>query len=389
MGHESGDGFLRTFASQLQECAGADIPVARLGGDEFVVVVEAVDAEAKLAAVARSIADIFASRYTHVQGNAFLVSASSGGAVCPRDGNTADELLAKADLALYRAKNKGRGAYVPYQISFKQELEQRRVLEAELDRAVRESEFELWYQPQVRLSNSSIIGVEALIRWRHPTRGVVAPGEFMDVLNGGNLSAGVGAWVLRTACHQGRLWQAAGHNVRVGVNLSPAQLHSKLPQDIARVLAETGFAPHLLELEVTENILLNEDDPTTIDLLHRIRALGVSIAFDDFGTGYASLSYLTRFPLDRLKIDRSFIKDFGENTRNTAIVSAIVDLGKRLGHSVVAEGIENQRCVKLLQDAGCAEGQGYYFGKPMAREHVDELFEARDHSRRCLVASAA
>lgn len=360
-----------------------------MGGDEFVVVIEAVDAEAKLEMVARSIADIFASRYTQVQGSAFLVSASSGGAVYPRDGNTADELLAKADLALYRAKNKGRGAYVPYQISFKEELDQRRVLEAELDRAVREGEFELWYQPQVRLSDASITGVEALIRWRHPTRGVVAPGEFLGVLNAGNLSTNVGAWVLRTACQNGKHWQSAGRNVRVGVNLSPSQLHSQLPQDIERVLAETGFAPHLLEVEVTENILLNEDDPTTIDLLHRIRALGVRIAFDDFGTGYASLSYLTRFPLDRLKIDRSFIRDFGTNARNTAIVTAIIDLGKRLGHSVIAEGVENQGCAKLLQDAGCMEGQGYYFGKPMTREHIDELFEAGNNGLRRLVATAA
>lgn len=388
LGHESGDRFLRTFAKQLQECVGCDVPVARLGGDEFVVVVEDADVDAKLAMLARSIADIFASRYIHVEGSAFLVSASSGGAVYPRDGNTVDELLAKADLALYRAKNKGRGAYVPYQVSFKQELEQRRFLEAELDRGVREGEFELWYQPQVRLSDSSITGLEALIRWRHPTRGVLTPGEFLGVLNTGNLSAKVGAWVLRTACQQGRRWQTAGHNVRVGINLSPTQFHSRLPQDMERVLAETGFAPHLLEVEVTENILLNEDDPTTIDMMHRIRALGVGIAFDDFGTGYASLSYLTRFPLDRLKIDRSFVRDFGKNARNTAIVTAIVELGKRLGHSVIAEGVEDLGCVKLLQDAGCEEAQGYYFGKPMPRENIDKLLAAGNDIR-CCVASAA
>ena len=387
LGHESGDKFLRTFARQLQECAGS-VAVARMGGDEFVLVVEDTDAANKLDALARSISNIFAGRFTQVEGSAFLLSTSCGGAIHPQDASTGEELLAKADLALYRAKDSGKGRYVPYQNSFKEELEQRRVLEAELDRAVRQGEFELWYQPQVNLSDSSMIGVEALLRWRHPTRGVLAPGDFLDVLSSGNLAAAVGAWVLRTACEDGQRWHAAGHSLRVGVNLFPAQFHSGLPQDIERVLIHTGFAARLLELEVTENILLNEDDPKTIEMLHRIRALGVGIAFDDFGTGYASLSYLIRFPLDRLKIDRSFVRDFGQNDRHTAIVNAIVDLGRRLGHSVIAEGIESQGCAKFLQEASCKEGQGYHFGKPMSRGSIDNLLAANNGQLRRAATAA-
>ncbi|NJO35238.1 MAG: EAL domain-containing protein [Rhodospirillales bacterium] len=381
LGHESGDRFLSTFAGQLRMCVDDSAPVARLGGDEFVVLVEGGDVETKLDELVKSIAGMFASRYTNVDGSGFLISATSGAAIYPRDGDTPDELLAKADLALYRAKKEGRGAHVRYHPSFKRDLEQRRLLEAELHRAVQEEEFELMYQPQVRLSDGGIIGAEALIRWRHPVRGLISPGEFLSALNSGNLASAVGTWVLRTACKQGRRWQSAGHGIRVGVNLSPAQFNEKLPYVISDALRETGFSANLLEIEVTENILLNEDDPTTSRQLQRLRNLGVRIAFDDFGTGYASLSYLKRFPLDRLKIDRSFVTDLGSDPRNTAIVAAIVDLGKGLGLSVIAEGVENPHCVKLLREHGCEEGQGYCFGRPMTADEFEHLLGAR--SDRC------
>jgi diguanylate cyclase (GGDEF)-like protein/PAS domain S-box-containing protein len=387
LGHESGDRFLRTFAAQLRICVGDSAPVARLGGDEFVVVIEGGDVEAKLDDLVKSISGIFASRYTDVDGSGFLISAASGAALHPRDGDTPEELLAKADLALYRAKKEGRGAHVRYHSSFKRDLEHRRLLEAELHRAVQEDEFELLYQPQVRLSDGGIIGAEALIRWRHPVRGLISPGEFLHVLNSGNMATTVGTWVLQTACKQGRRWQSAGYDIRVAVNLSPAQFNEELPDIIVGALQETGLSAHLLEVEVTENILLSEDDPTTTKLLQRIRTLGVRIAFDDFGTGYASLSYLRRFPLDRLKIDRSFVSDLGNDPRNTAIVAAIVDLSKGLGLSVVAEGIDNEHCVRLLQEHGCEEGQGFHFGRPMTAEHLEHLMDTRRDQ--CRPATAA
>lgn len=375
LGHDGGDRFLRTFAGRLQECVGSKTPVARLGGDEFVILIEGADAEKEAGEIAHSIAEIFGDHYTYVEGSAFLVSASAGSAVFPRDGNAADELLANADLALYRAKKQGRGTHVRYASSFKQELDHRRTLEAELRRAVEKGELELFYQPQVRLCDASLIGVEALIRWHHPTRGLLLPGQFLQVLHSNKLSELVGTWVLRTACRQAKRWQTLGLDISMGVNVLPSQFRAELPEQIQRVLAETGLTPSLLEVEITENILLNED-ANALELLQQIRNIGVRVALDDFGTGYASLSSLKRFQLDRLKIDRSFVSDLGTDHNNMAIVNAVVELGKRLGLSTIAEGIEDEGCVELLERLGCEQGQGYHFGKPMPANQIDELFIA-------------
>lgn len=377
LGHEAGDQFLCTFAEHLRACVGVKAPIARLGGDEFVVVVEGPDAEAGSKAIARSIADIFGDRHSYIDGNGFLISASIGSAVYPRDADNLDDLMANADLALYRAKRRRPGAHVPYESSFKRDLEHRRNVEAELARAVAENEFELFYQPQVRLCDRHIVGVEALIRWRHPTQGLVPPDQFLEILHACKLSNLVGSWVLRTACEQGYRWQSQGRDLRIGVNISPSQFHAELPATIERVLSQTGLAPDRLEIEVTEQILLKED-ARTIDLLRQIRSLGVRIAFDDFGTGYASLSHLKRFPLDCLKVDRSFVRHLGTDRNNTAITTAIIELGNRMRLCTIAEGIEDEQSAVWLAELGCPEGQGYHFGKPMSVVQMQHLLDAQN-----------
>jgi len=306
------------------------------------------------------------------------VRVSIGAAIYPQDGRTADELLSNSHLAFCRAKTIRRGHHLMFESSIRQELEQRLTLEAELALAVERNEFELFYQPQVRLVDGGLIGAEALIRWHHPVRGLVPPGEFMPVVNATSISEPIAAWVLETACRQARTWELAGHRLRVGVNLSPSQLLSgDLADSVAEILGATGLAPSLLELEVTEDILLL-DEQQMLDTFEKIQELGVRIVFDDFGTGYASLSYLKKFPLDGLKIDRSFVIDLIANSDDAAIVGTTVALSKQMGLSVIAEGIESQASADLLVGMGCEEGQGYYFGRPVPATEFDRKFLRAD-----------
>jgi EAL domain-containing protein (putative c-di-GMP-specific phosphodiesterase class I) len=232
----------------------------------------------------------------------------------------------------------------------------------------------LFYQPQVRLADGGLIGAEALIRWRHPVRGLVSPAEFMPVVNISSISDRIAGWVLQTACRQARAWEQAGHKVRIGINLSPSQLQSNdLATSVAEMLEITGLTPALLELEVTEDILLVDEDKV-LDIFRRIQQLGARIVFDDFGTGYGSLSYLKKFPLDGLKIDRSFVFELLADADDAAIVGSTIGLSKQLGLSVIAEGIENRATADLLVSMGCEEGQGYYFGRPMPAEAFESQF---------------
>jgi EAL domain-containing protein (putative c-di-GMP-specific phosphodiesterase class I) len=301
---------------------------------------------------------------------------SIGAAVFPADGSTADELLSNSHLALSRAKATKRGGHVLFEDAIRRELETRLTLEAELAVAADRNEFELFYQPQLHLADGSLIGAEALIRWRHPVRGLVSPAEFMPVVNTSPISERIADWVLETACTQAAAWERAGRKLRIGVNLSPSQLQSgDLADSVARVLARTGLTATSLELEVTEDILLH-DEQGALDTFLKIQELGVRIVFDDFGTGYASLSYLKKFPLDGLKIDRSFVLGLLGNPDDAAIVGSTVGLSKQLGLSVIAEGIENRATADLLASMGCEEGQGYFFGRPMPAADFERQFLA-------------
>ncbi|MFG3594186.1 EAL domain-containing protein [Bradyrhizobium sp. RDI18] len=379
LGHTCGDLVLRAISQRLTAAIPPAGLVARLSGDEFAIAVPTSDIGENLSRFAEQIGDGFDAPL--LAGNRHLrVKVSIGAAVCPGDGRTAGELLSNAHLALSRAKATNRGGHVVFEDSIRRELETRLTLEAELALAAERNQFELFYQPQFHLADGRLIGAEALIRWRHPVRGLVSPGEFMPVVNTSPISEPIAEWVLRTACTQGAAWERAGHKLRIGVNLSPSQLESgDLAVSVAQVLASTGLGPTSLELEVTEDILLH-DEQGALNTFLEIQELGVRLVFDDFGTGFASLSYLKKFPLDGLKIDRSFVLGLLTNPDDAAIVSSTIGLSKQLGLSVIAEGVEDRATADFLVRMGCEEGQGYFFGKPMP---------ARDFEAKFLTAPAA
>ncbi|MDD1530087.1 histidine kinase [Bradyrhizobium sp. WBOS7] len=373
LGHSSGDLVLRAVAERLRIEVDGKATIARLSGDEFAIALDCADIGEPVSTFAERIAQAFepplaAGTRQH------RIRISGGVAVYPEGGQTADDLLSNAHLALSRAKATRRGGHVLFEAAIRQELENRLTLESELALAADRGEFELFYQPQVRLIDGSLVGAEALIRWRHPVRGYVSPAEFMPVVNTSALSERIANWVMETACRQARAWELSGNNVRVAINLSPSQLQSgDLAHSVAALLKTTGLTSSLLEIEVTEDILLH-DERRVLAMFKRIQDLGVRVLFDDFGTGYASLSYLKKFPLDGLKIDRSFVFGLLTNSDDAAIVGSTIGLSKQLGLTVVAEGIENRATADFLVSLGCEEGQGYFFGRPMPAEAFERQF---------------
>ena len=377
LGHSAGDLVLRAVAERLRTEVDSKALVARLSGDEFAIALDCAGFGEPVAMFAERIARAFnAPLATGTRQH--RVRISMGVAVYPDGGQNADDLLSNAHLALTKAKLTQRGGHVIFESAIRQELESRLTLESELALAADRGEFELFYQPQVRLIDGSLVGAEALIRWRHPVRGYVSPGEFMPVVNTSALSERIASWVMETAGRQARAWELSGHAVRVAINLSPSQLHSgDLAHSVAELLRTTGLTPSLLEIEVTEDILLH-DEVRVLDMFKRIQQLGVRILFDDFGTGYASLSYLKKFPLDGLKIDRSFVIDLLADSDDAAIVGSTIGLSKQLGLTVVAEGIENRATAAFLVSMGCEEGPGYFFGRPMPSEAFARTFLAAE-----------
>jgi diguanylate cyclase (GGDEF)-like protein/PAS domain S-box-containing protein len=373
LGNTCGDLVLRAISQRLTGVIPPAGLVARLSGDEFAIAVPTSDIGENLSRFAERIADGFDAPL--LAGNRHLrVKVSIGAAICPGDGRTAEELLSNAHLALSRAKATNRGGHVLFEDSIRRELETRQTLEAELALAAERNEFELFYQPQLHLADGRLIGAEALIRWRHPVRGLVSPAEFMPIVNTSPISERIAEWVLQTACAEGAAWERAGHKLRIGVNLSPSQFESgDLALSVAQVLASTGLSPTSLELEVTEDILLH-DEQGALKTFLEIQELGVRLVFDDFGTGFASLSYLKKFPLDGLKIDRSFVLGLLSNADDAAIVSSTIGLSKQLGLSVIAEGIEDRATADFLVRMGCKEGQGYFFGRPMPASEFEAKF---------------
>ena len=376
-GHACGDFVLRAVAQRIKECVPGATVTARLSGDEFAVVVQNLSVSHDLDVIAERIVNSLRARPIVVGDQQLFIDCSVGVASFPLSGMSVDELYANADLALYKAKEQKRGGHVVYRPEIRRALEMRRNLENELREAVVNEEFELYYQPQIRMTDGIVVGAEALIRWNHPERGVLPPDQFLQVLNDGIYADDIGRWVLECACKQARTWEKSGAALRVGVNLSPNHFRTDdLAETVDDVLSKTELKPSLLELEVTENILL-EDDDRTVKILNRIREIGVSLAFDDFGTGYASLSHLKRFPLDRIKIDRSFVRDIAVDPEDASIVRAIIGLGRLLGLSVIAEGIEESEQLTFLAKQRCQEAQGYLFGRPMASENFEHFLETR------------
>lgn len=379
LGHAAGDQVLEVAAQRLAAHAGAHDVVARLGGDEFALLLGQVcSAEAAMALARRVVEDL--SQPIEVEGRRIQMGASVGVALAPDHADNADELLRAADMALYEAKSAGRGIAALYRHDMKQVLLEKRALELELRSALTNSEFELHYQPLHQLSTDRIAGFEALLRWRHPVRGMIAPGAFIGLAEQSGLIVQIGEWVLREALAEAATW--AG-DLTVAVNVSAVQMRGDdLLRQVVSALSATGLDPRRLELEITETVLM-QDQEACIALLHRLRALGVRIALDDFGTGYSSLNYLRSFPFDKIKIDRCFIEDLCQGGESGAIVESVLDLAARLNMQTIAEGVEDAAQLAALRERGCAQVQGYLISKALP---ADELPVQRVAGKRVVTA---
>jgi len=373
LGHGVGDQLLQAVALRLQEGIRRSDTLARLGGDEFILMMPNAPDFRSISVVAQKLLGLLTLPFD-LEGKELFISASIGVTMFPTDGKESDSLLSHADLALYAAKEKGRNAFCFYSEQMDQTTQERRELEARLRQALQNKEFFLDYQPQYDLTGNRLVSVEALARWRDPERGLIPPDKFIRIAEEAGHIHQLGEWVLLEACRQAQQWQNDGFApIRVAVNLSGKQFQQANIIDIIdRVLAETSLDPHLLELELTESILM-EKAQDTVSILVDFKVRGIKLAIDDFGTGYSSLSYLKFFPLDRLKIDRSFVRDIAEDPDDAAIVNAIIGLSHSLGLKVIAEGVETEEQLSFLKKQGCDEVQGYYFARPLSPEKVAEL----------------
>jgi diguanylate cyclase (GGDEF)-like protein/PAS domain S-box-containing protein len=378
LGHPIGDRLLQEVARRLTSVSDGT-RVYRLGEDEFVLVLENCGDPLVAAEVVEAALERLTTQFD-LDGHRLFIAASVGLAIAPAHGSNVDDLIANADLALYDAKAAGGRLCRLYVPTLRARAKHRRELDTELRRACAKQEFVLYFQPQVRSSDGAVIGAEALLRWHHPDRGILAPGAFIDALCESAVAIETGRWILATACKTAASWRAKGlPPIRMGVNLFPAQFRNgSLLQDVEYALSESGLPPEALELEITENIALGREEGTLAPL-KALRAKGIGIAFDDFGTGYASLSYLTRYPLTRIKIDRSFIQKIGTQSarEDTAIVRSIIVMGRNLGLEVIAEGVETAAQADFLEAQGCHELQGFLFSKPLPADAFEYFLQSR------------
>jgi diguanylate cyclase (GGDEF)-like protein/PAS domain S-box-containing protein len=369
LGHPSGDKLLRQVAERMSGCLRDGDTIARLGGDEFAILQGGVKLPDDAIALAARLIETVSAPFD-LDGDEVVIGISIGIAIAPTDATDADRLLKNADMALYRAKADGRGTYRFFEPRMDALLQARRSLELDLRKALVNGEFELYYQPLINLVSQEISGFEALIRWSHPRRGLVAPLEFIPLAEETGLIVPIGEWVLRQACSEAMKWP---NHVSIAVNLSPAQFRMRnLFQMVMSALAQSGLTARRLELEITESVLLVDND-STLATLHQLRNLGVRISMDDFGTGYSSLSYLRSFPFDKIKIDRSFVHGLASNADSKAIIRAVTGLGTSLGITTTGEGVETLEELEYLRGEGCTEAQGYFFSKPKPAREVLKL----------------
>ncbi|MGD1896857.1 MAG: putative bifunctional diguanylate cyclase/phosphodiesterase [Phormidesmis sp.] len=373
LGHAAGDCLLKQVAARLRGCLRGYDVVARWGGDEFTLLLSDLRSPEQITNIAERILQRLSAPF-HVQGEDLYVTASLGIALAPYDGDDEQTLLCNADAAMYQAKAKGRNNYQVYFEEINANARTQLNLETDLRKALDNQELFLCYQPQVDLRSGQWIGMEALIRWQHPTLGMIAPGKFISIAEETGLIEPIGRWVLRTACAQYCQWHKAGlPALRLAVNLSAQQFHrSNLLRSVMEVIRSTGFDARYLELEVTESAAM-QDVKLAIDVLKKFSLAGIQIAMDDFGTGYSSLSVLKYFPLDTIKIDRSFVKDLVESPSDAAIASTIIALAKGLNFKVLAEGIETPEQMNVLNEMGCDYAQGYWFSRPLTVQQVDDM----------------
>jgi diguanylate cyclase (GGDEF)-like protein len=380
LGHPIGDELLKLVAVRLVEAVPKTDFIARIGGDEFAVVQTGVDRPEQCSQLASRIVELVSRPYD-IDGRHIVIGASIGIAIAPNDGVNPDLLLKNADMALYLAKEDGRGTHRFFEREMDKRLQLRRALEIDLRKAIANGEFEVYYQPILYLQTGKISGFEALLRWNHPERGMIPPLDFIPLAEETGLILPLGEWVLRTACAHAAKWPQA---IAVAVNLSAMQFKGRnLVQLTLNALASSGLPASRLELEITESVLL-QDETHVLSLLHQLRDIGVRISMDDFGTGYSSLAYLRNFPFDKIKIDRSFVRDMLVRKDCQAIVRAVVGLARSLGITTIIEGIETKEQLAGAKADGCDEGQGYLFAKPMPEPKVAEFLAECDR-----VAAAA
>jgi diguanylate cyclase (GGDEF)-like protein len=369
LGHGVGDELLKEVAMRLMSCIGGEDTIARLGGDEFAIVQTGIGSPSDVATLSARIREALTRPY-ELESHQVPADVSIGISIAPDDTDDPDQLLKNADMALYRSKADGRGTYRFFEPQMDERVKARRTLELDLRNAIVNGEFELYYQPLLNLEHHQISACETLLRWHHPTRGMVSPVEFIPVAEETGLINQIGEWVLRQACLEAASWP---NEIAVAVNLSPVQFKNQnLAQLVVSALAHSGLPARRLELEITEAVLLQNND-ATLATLHRLRELGVRIAMDDFGTGYSSLSYLRSFPFDKIKIDRSFINDIADKDESGAIVQALTSLASRLNMATTAEGVETHAQLQIVERLGCTEMQGYLYSRPVPAHELIRL----------------
>jgi diguanylate cyclase (GGDEF)-like protein len=385
LGHTLGDRLLQEIAKRLEtsikESASltrhikpdTEIAVSRLSGDEFTVVLDQLEDTAAAADVAKYLLNTL-SRPMLLQGHELVVTPSIGIAIAPLDSDNVENLLKHADTAMHHAKKTGKNTFQYYSSTMNASGRERLALEADLRRALERNELSVYYQPQVDIHTGKTVSAEALVRWNHPKHGLVSPANFIPLAEEMGLIIEIGNWVLTEACSTLKAWQSQGLELqKIAVNLSSLQFkQSDLLEQTQKVLKETGLEPKFLELELTESIIMN-DAGSTVEVLHALKDMGVRLSVDDFGTGYSSLNYLTKFPLDELKIDKSFIVDVDSDRHNASIVTAIVAMAKSLGLEVVAEGVETEAQLGFVAEQGVRVVQGFFFSKPLPKEEFIQL----------------
>jgi diguanylate cyclase (GGDEF)-like protein len=373
LGHHIGDELLKLVGDRLRGCTRELDIVARMGGDEFAIIMTQMEQAADAATLSKRIRDSVIKPY-QIEGHQIVTDISIGISVAPMDAVESNELLRNADMALYDAKGDGRGTFRFFEPEMNTRMKARRELEMDLRKALASEQFELHYQPLVVLETNEVNGFEALLRWNHPTRGLISPADFIPIAEETGLIVPLGEWVLKAACTEAVEWP---DHIKVAVNLSPAQLNCRnLVSMVTAALNDTGMPAHKLQLEITETVLL-QNTFTTLATLHELRKMGVQIALDDFGTGYSSLSYLRSFPFDKIKIDRSFIQDLSNGAEPLAIVNAVAGLAKCLNMTSTAEGVETQQQMDVLQSIGCTEMQGYLFSHARPAHEIRQFFQQR------------
>lgn len=376
LGHHAGDALLQAVAGQLKAAVRESDVVARLGGDEFAIIQTKTEQPTSARALARRLLDVLSDPY-EVDGFQVVVGVSIGIALAPADGVAGEHLLKNADLALYRAKAEGRGTYRFFEPRMDAKMKERRLLELDLRHALANAELRLFFQPLIDVTTETVTGFEALLRWQHPTRGLVLPSEFIPVAEEAGLIVPIGEWVLENACREAATWPEA---IELAINISAVQFRNPhLVEVVEQALRASGLSADRLSLEITESVLI-QDTQATLTTLQRLRELGVRISMDDFGTGYSSLSYLRSFPFDKIKIDNCFMKDLGRSDSSTAIIRAIVHLGRALGMTVTAEGVETAEQLSQVRAEGCAEGQGFLFSRPCPADAVASTIEQINRS---------